>query len=113
MAMILTFIKKILIKCNILSIKNITHMNKHWIRVICDEETEKLVKAIYPEQLSAFEISGNRWEQYFKNKNYNKVEYPDFDIQNYNDFSKKYDLIILEHVMEHIPMLLKSGEKYL
>ena len=55
--MILPLIKKIFIKCNIILIKNINHMNKHWIRVICDEETEKLVRTIHPEQLSVLEIS--------------------------------------------------------
>ena len=106
--MILPLIKKIFIKCNIISMKNITNMNKHWIRVICDEETEKLVKAIYPEQLSAFEISGNRWQNLFAFKEYENKFFSEFYVLDIDNYTKKYDLIILEHVLEHLTQPYKA-----
>ena len=45
----LKLIRNLIIKFRILSNKDIKRMHNHWIRIICDEETEQLVKKIHPE----------------------------------------------------------------
>ena len=95
-------IKNFLIRNNIISGIIFKRIRKHWIRVVCDEATERLIRKINPELLEVLEISGSRWEKLFQYKNYNNLFYPDFDIQNVDNYIKTYDLIILEHVLEHV-----------
>ena len=48
--------KQFLIKTNIVSEKTFDRMRKHWIRVICDESTEKLIRDAHPEKLTVLEV---------------------------------------------------------
>lgn len=95
-------IKNLLLRNNLISESFLKRRRKYWTRVICDESTERLVSGIKPEILTVLEISGNRWENLFKYKSYTSLSYPEFDIQNIDNLGKTYDLIILEHVLEHV-----------
>ncbi len=99
---VIGWFKQILLNTNIISKITLARMRKHWIRVISDEETEKLVYNIHPELLSVLEISGKRWGNIFPFKKYTSYKYPDFNILNIENYQNTYDLIILEHVLEHI-----------
>ena len=115
-AKIKTVIKRMLVQSHLFSEKTINRTRKHWIRVICDEETEKLVLNIKPESLAVLEISGRRWEKVSSFKSYEHRNYPEFDILNIENYLKTYDMIILEHVLEHIsnPLIaLKNIHKLL
>jgi SAM-dependent methyltransferase len=83
-------------------------MRKHWIRVVCDEQSHHLIGGIKPESLDVLEISGNRWENNYGYKKYESLYYPDFDLQDTNNFSITYDLIIIEHVLEHLDRPYKA-----
>ena len=100
--------KQFLIKTNIVSEKTFDRMRKHWIRVICDENTEKLIRDAHPEKLTVLEVSGKRWEKLFHYKSYESRNYPEFDILDIDRIKNTYDLIILEHVLEHLPHPLKA-----
>ena len=95
-------IKTILLKSNLFSKSLLNRRRKHWVRVICDESTENLIWKINPERLNVLEVSGNRWKNKFNYKNYTSLSYPNFNIQNIDNYNKTYDLIILEHVAEHL-----------
>jgi SAM-dependent methyltransferase len=95
-------VKNFLIRNHLIPEVFFKRIKKHWIRVICDESTKHLVSDINPELLEVLEISGNLWEKQFQYKSYNNLFYPDFDIQNVDNYIKTYDLIILEHVLEHV-----------
>jgi hypothetical protein len=73
---------------------------QQWCRVVMDQETEKMVRALPFDQLSVLEISGTKWAN-FGFKKYKTVQYPDFDICT-QTLSDKYDLIIAEQVFEHL-----------
>jgi len=103
-----TGFKNLLIKSDLISEKTLERMRKHWIRVICDEKTQKLVNGIHPEILSVLEISGKRWEKLFPFKSYEFRNYPEFDILDIDRNQNTYDLIILEHVLEHLSNPLKA-----
>ena len=78
-------------------------MQKHWIRIVCDEEIHKFISNLNYKSLSTLEISGKHWQWLFPTEKYDNLYYPEFDISQVEDFQKTYDLIILEHVLEHIP----------
>ena len=111
--------KYILIYCNIISPKTISRMRKHLVRVVSDEEILKFLHLINYKNLNTLEISGERWKGLFNAKNYKSLSFPTFDIEGENGNSNQYDLIILEHILEHVSNpklalrnlfnLLKSG----
>lgn len=71
-----------------------------WTRKVADEETRKLVSALAPASLSALEIAGRAWEA-FGFSSYKSVHYPAFDICK-EALDEKFDLIIAEHIFEHL-----------
>lgn len=71
-----------------------------WTRKMADQETRKLVCTLNPSCLSALEISGGAWQS-FGFASYRQVEYPAFDICK-DTLSERFDLIICEHIMEHV-----------
>ncbi|MBH10223.1 MAG: methyltransferase type 12 [Candidatus Marinimicrobia bacterium] len=77
-------------------------MQKHWVRVISDEEIEKFINSLDYASYSILEISGDRWKSNFSDGQYESKYFPKFDISNIVNYRKNYDLIILEHVLEHI-----------
>ena len=48
------------------------------------------------------EISGNRWGMLFKADNYYSLSFAEIDVEKSLNGMRQYDLIILEHVLEHI-----------
>jgi SAM-dependent methyltransferase len=71
-----------------------------WTRRVSEVETRRLVAALNPSQLSALEISGNRWSG-TTFRAYRQVDFPAFDVCA-NVLPERFDLIIAEHVFEHI-----------
>ncbi len=96
-------LKKILLFLGILSDREMKRMHRHWIRVICDEAIDDFITHLNSNSINVLEISGNRWENHFSNQNYNTLSFPEFDLSNKIDSYSVYDLIILEHVLEHLP----------
>ena len=95
-------LKYILINCNLISPKTISRMRKHLVRVISDEEILKFLQSINYKNLNILEISGERWKGLFNAKTYKSLSYPTFDIEKESGNSDQYDLIILEHILEHV-----------
>jgi SAM-dependent methyltransferase len=71
-----------------------------WLRVIMDQETDRLIRELPMSYYSVLEISGSKWKDY-PFKSYESVDYPKFDICN-DVLDHKYDLIIAEQVFEHL-----------
>jgi len=95
-------IKNILLKLDLISFKTISRMRKHLVRVISDEEIITYIHSINQKNMETLEISGDRWERFFNPNNYNSLSYPEINIEKPIKNKKRYDLIILEHVLEHI-----------
>jgi SAM-dependent methyltransferase len=71
-----------------------------WTRKVQDRETRKLVEQLNPSALDALEISGEIWKD-FGFQSYRNVRYPEFDLCR-DVLSEKFDLIIAEHILEHV-----------
>ena len=100
--MIKKLLKIILLKLNLISSKTISRMQKHLVRVVSDEEITNYVKSFNQSNIEVLEISGNRWEMLFAADNYRSLSFPAIDVEKSLKGTKQYDLIILEHVLEHI-----------
>ena len=95
-------LKYILLSLNLISAKTISRMRKHLVRVISDEEIIRYVNTINQKSIEVLEVSGDRRRRLFEPNNYNSLSYPEINIEKPIKGIKKYDLIILEHVLEHI-----------
>lgn len=71
-----------------------------WTRRIPDERTRELVSTLSPGTLSALEISGARWAD-FGFASYRQTSFPEFDICR-EILPERFDLIIAEHILEHL-----------
>ena len=71
-----------------------------WTRKVSDQETRRLISALNPSYLSAFEISGQVWRDYGFGS-YRSVDYPAFDICE-SVLNEYFDLVIAEHIFEHL-----------
>jgi len=71
-----------------------------WTRHVSEVEMRRLVAALDPGRLSALEISGDHWSQ-AGFRAYRRVDFPGFDIC-VDVLPERFDLIIAEHVFEHI-----------
>ena len=100
--MIKKVLKVILLKLNLISFNTISRMQKHLVRVVSDEEITNYVKLFNQKKIEVLEISGNRWEMLFKTDNYCSLSFPDINLEQPLKITKQYDLVILEHVLEHI-----------
>ncbi len=78
-------------------------MQKHLVRVVSDEEITNYVKSFNQKKIEVLEISGNRWKMLFATDNYYSLSFPEINLEKPLRLTKQYDLIILEHVLEHIP----------
>ena len=77
-------------------------MQKHLVRVVSDEEITNYVKSFNQSNIEVLEISGNRWGMLFKADNYYSLSFAEIDVEKSLNGMRQYDLIILEHVLEHI-----------
>ena len=71
-----------------------------WTRKVADEEARKLVKQIQPLPSSVLEISGLVWQS-FGFASYRSVDYPAYDLGE-GTLPERFDLIIAEHIFEHL-----------
>jgi SAM-dependent methyltransferase len=73
---------------------------EHWLRVVMNQETARLVGGLDFKHASALEISGVQWKD-FRFARYKSVGYPDFDICA-GVLDEKFDIILAEQVFEHV-----------
>ncbi len=73
-----------------------------WARIVQNERTLEMIRALAPERLSVLEISGDDWKRRFVFKEFLSLSYPDYDICSGPVPGKTFDLVIAEHVLEHI-----------
>ena len=71
-----------------------------WTRKVADREVRKLVAGIAPAPPRVLEISGSVWEA-AGFASYTSVQYPAFDITQ-SRLPESFDLVIAEHVLEHL-----------
>jgi SAM-dependent methyltransferase len=71
-----------------------------WTRKVADMEVRRLVQHITPPPSSVLEISGFSWQE-FGFDSYQSADYPAFDICE-QTLPEKFDLIIAEHILEHL-----------
>ncbi len=79
-----------------------------WSRAVEWREMRKLVLDLEPTNINALEISGERWEN-FGFKCYESTSYPEYDICEY-PLDRRFDLIIAEHVFEHLLWPYRAGK---
>ena len=82
-----------------------------WTRKAADEAVRRLVADLRPDTLSALEISGHVWQE-FGFASYRRTEYPDFDLQG-DALPERFDLVIAEHVFEHLPWPARAARNVL
>jgi SAM-dependent methyltransferase len=78
-----------------------------WTRKVADEQVRELIQALDPGRVSALEISGEVWRSYGFGR-YRSVSYPEFDVCAHV-LSERFDLIIAEHVFEHLLWPYRAG----
>lgn len=74
--------------------------NEIWSRVAEVRATRKFVSELNPSSLNVLEVSGLRWQN-FGFKTYKSTSYPDYDLCE-TPLAERFDLIIVEHVFEHL-----------
>jgi SAM-dependent methyltransferase len=82
-----------------------------WTRKAVNEAVRKLVGALEPASLRALEISGAVWKNYGF-KSYRSAGYPDLDICEAS-LGESFDLVIAEHVFEHLLWPYRAGRHVL
>ena len=80
-----------------------------WLRVVMNEQTQKLVQSLNPSALNVLEISGRVWGERGPFKEYRSVRFPEFDIC-HDRLEEKFDLIIAEQVFEHLLWPSRAGK---
>ena len=74
---------------------------EHWQRIRLNESVDACLRGLGPERLSAAEISGSfhaerPWKQY------ESLDYPEFDLCAPLGNHAAYDVVICEQVLEHV-----------
>ena len=82
-----------------------------WTRKVADEQVRRLVAQLRPETLSALEISGRVWQR-FGFAASRATDYPEFDVQAHV-LPESFDLVIAEHVLEHLPRPARAARNVL
>lgn len=72
-----------------------------WSRLVMDRETSRLVSGIPYREMQAIEISGRKWAE-FGFKSYESVEFSEYDVCEAPRAIGRYDLVIMEQVLEHV-----------
>ena len=73
---------------------------EHWLRVVMNQETARLVGELDFRRASALEISGLQWKD-FGFARYRSMGYPEYDVCA-GALDETFDLIIAEQVFEHV-----------
>jgi hypothetical protein len=76
--------------------------SEHWQRIVLNQTINAHIASLDPPSRTAAEISGDThadkpW------KSYTKLEYPDFDICAPLSDDRRFDVVICEQVLEHVP----------
>lgn len=82
-----------------------------WTRKVADEEVRRLVDRLNPARLSVLEISGEVWRDYGFGS-YRRSSFPEFDLCA-QALPEQFDLVIAEHVFEHLPWPYRAGRNVL
>ena len=77
-----------------------TNENNQWVRIIMNQETDRLIRSLDFEHSSVLEISGQKWKS-FGFQRYHSVEFPNYDVCS-GVLDEKFDIIIAEQVFEHL-----------
>jgi 2-polyprenyl-3-methyl-5-hydroxy-6-metoxy-1,4-benzoquinol methylase len=72
----------------------------HWIRVIMDQETARLVGGLDFKHAAALDISGTKWKD-FGFARFRSVSDSEYDVCA-GVLGEKFDVIIAEQVFEHV-----------
>src|SRR5205823_1632242 len=91
------------------SLKRLGATDMHWVRVVMNRATTRMIQSLAPENLSALEISGDHWRKRAPFRSYRSVRYPDFDICQ-STLEESFDLIIAEQVFEHLLWPYRAGK---
>lgn len=78
-----------------------------WTRKVSDEVTRQIVLDLNPEALDVLEISGQRWSK-MGFRSFQMINYPEVDICE-DLLPDRYDLVIAEHIFEHLLRPYKAG----
>lgn len=83
----------------------------HYVRLVMNEEIDRLVDALNPANCDALEISG-RNHQHRPWRSYEAVDYPAFDLCSGppDGARHRYDFVVAEQVLEHVPEPLTALE---
>lgn len=79
-----------------------------WNRIVVNRETDRLLQALPVRLMHACEVSGHRWEHRLPFASYSSVHFPKVDIC-MQHLDKCYDLVIAEHVFEHLANPRRAG----
>lgn len=82
-----------------------------WTRREADRAVRELVARLHPESLSALEISGEVWRSHGFAE-YHSAQYPEFDLCR-DVLPRQFDLVIAEHVFEHLLWPYRAGRNAL
>jgi SAM-dependent methyltransferase len=80
---------------------------EHWIRIVMNQETKKLVESINPSKLDVLEVSGKQWQD-FGFQSYRSLNYPELDICS-QKLDETFDLVVAEQVFEHLLWPYRAG----
>jgi SAM-dependent methyltransferase len=75
---------------------------EHWQRIVLNDDVNRHLDSLGPERLRAAEVSGDthagrNW------KEYSSLMYPEFDICEPITEPERFDVVICEQVVEHVP----------
>lgn len=73
---------------------------RHWVRIVMDQEVEQLLSGLGPGRLEAAEISGEG-RAHLGWKSFTRLDYPEFDLVQPHDVGQ-FDVVICEQVLEHV-----------
>ena len=72
-----------------------------WIRKVMNADARETFSYLRPQELDVVEISGSLWSG-LPWKSHTVLEYPAFDLCNPSPPMSRFDLVICEHVLEHV-----------
>jgi SAM-dependent methyltransferase len=80
-----------------------------WLRIVMNQETERLVRGLDPSRLSALEVSGDNWNRPGLFRKYRSVDYPEYDVCA-GVLEERFDLILADQVFEHLLWPYRAGK---
>ncbi|WP_428662816.1 methyltransferase domain-containing protein [Reyranella sp.] len=81
---------------------------KHAIRIVYEEECQKWIGDLNPQQLDVLEISAGASWRNLPFKSYSEMNYPEYDICS-QKIDRQFDLIIADQVFEHLLWPYRAG----